>query len=212
MAPPPWDPPEFSWGPQNAQDVLQKSLRERFRRHLQRSCALLRPISLHKSAPDAFWAPFWDQNLCSRRGESIDFRKSAFPLSIFILGSKSPLKALMAFKTHLETLFGRLWGSLGAILGALGPFWSAQGPPGGTPTPVWDQFWKDLAWIWRSVRQRKKAFTTSLSKKNYMVSPYKRYKMLCAHAVKITVRRHRDTYCNQDTGQWALWRGRRAAH
>ena len=58
--PPPWGPPEFSWGPQNAQDALQKSLRERFRRHLRRSCALLRPASLHKSVPDAFWAPFWD--------------------------------------------------------------------------------------------------------------------------------------------------------
>ena len=43
---------------------------------------------------------------------------------------------------------------------------------------------KDLAWIWRSVQQRKKAFTTSLGKKNYVVSPYKRYKMLSAHAVK----------------------------
>ena len=53
-------PPEFSWGAQNAQDALQKSLRERFRRHLRRSCALLRPASLHKSVPDAFWAPFWD--------------------------------------------------------------------------------------------------------------------------------------------------------
>ena len=63
-----------------------------------------------------------------------------------------------------ETLFSRLWGSLGALLGALGPFWSAQGPPGGTPAPVWDHFWKDLAWIWRSVRQRKKAFTASLRK------------------------------------------------
>ena len=51
---PPWGPPEFSWGPQNAQDVLQKSLRERFRRHLRRSCALLRPVSLDKSVPDAF--------------------------------------------------------------------------------------------------------------------------------------------------------------
>ena len=36
--------------------------------------------------------PSGPQNLCSRRGESIDFRKSAFPLSIFILGPKSPLK------------------------------------------------------------------------------------------------------------------------
>ena len=58
--PPPWGPPEFSWVPQNAQDALQKSLRERFRRHLRRSCALLRPDSLQKSVPDAFWAPFWD--------------------------------------------------------------------------------------------------------------------------------------------------------
>ena len=58
--PSPLGPPEFSWGPQNAQDALQKSLRERFRRHLRRSCALLRPASLHKSVPDAFWAPFWD--------------------------------------------------------------------------------------------------------------------------------------------------------
>ena len=39
---------------------LQKSLRERFRRHPKRSCALLQPVSLHKSASDAFWAPFWD--------------------------------------------------------------------------------------------------------------------------------------------------------
>ena len=46
--------------------------------------------------------------------------------------------------------------SLGALLGALRPFWNAQGPPGGTPAPVWDQFSKDLAWIWRFVRQRKK--------------------------------------------------------
>ena len=57
---PPWDPPESSQGPPNAQDALQKSLRERFRRHLSRSCALLPPASLHKSVPDAFWAPFWD--------------------------------------------------------------------------------------------------------------------------------------------------------
>ena len=56
----PLPPPEFGWGPQNAQDALQKSLRERFRRHLRRSCALLPPASLHKSVPDAFWAPFWD--------------------------------------------------------------------------------------------------------------------------------------------------------
>ena len=28
--------------------------------HLRRSCALLRPASLHKRVPDAFWAPFWD--------------------------------------------------------------------------------------------------------------------------------------------------------
>ena len=43
---------------------------------------------------------------------------------------------------RFETLFGHLWGSLGALLGALGPFWNAQGPPGGTPAPVWDQFFK----------------------------------------------------------------------
>ena len=33
------------------------------------------------------------------------------------------------------------------------------------------------------MRQRKKAFTASLRKKNDIVSPYKRNKMLCAHAV-----------------------------
>ena len=48
---PPGTPTEFSLGPRNAQDALQKSLRERFRRHLRRSCALLRPASLHKSVP-----------------------------------------------------------------------------------------------------------------------------------------------------------------
>ena len=36
--------------------------------------------------------------------------------------------------------------------------------------------------------------------KNDIVSPYKRNKMLCAHAIQITVRRHRDAYHNQDTG------------
>ena len=36
--------------------------------------------------------PSGPQNQCSRRGESIDSRKSAFPRSILILGSKSPLK------------------------------------------------------------------------------------------------------------------------
>ena len=50
-------PPEFSQGPKNAQGALQKSLRERFRRHLSRSCVLIPPVSLHKSASDAFWAP-----------------------------------------------------------------------------------------------------------------------------------------------------------
>ena len=103
------------------------------------------------------------------------------------------LDAPMALKTHPKrksaprrswTLFGRLWGSLGAFLGALGPFWSAQGPPGGTPALIWVHFWKDLAWIWRSVRQRKKAFPTNLRKKSAIVSPYKRFKMFCAHAVK----------------------------
>ena len=33
-------------------------------------------------------------------------------------------------QTLSETFFGRLWGSLQALLGALGPFWSAQDPPG----------------------------------------------------------------------------------
>ena len=118
------------------------------------------------------------------------------------------LDAQMALKTRpkgLKSAPRRSWrrflavsGSLGAPLGALGPFSSAQGPPGGTPAPVWDHFLKDLAWIWRSVRQRKKAF--SLRRKNNIVSPYKRNKMLCAHAVKLSARRHRDTYCNQDTG------------
>ena len=166
-------------------------------------------------------------NLCSRRGESIDFRKSAFPRSIFILGSKSPLKVtswtpkwrsrrvLSAPRALQDALRDAFWPSRGVSWGALGcpwAFWSAQGLPGGTPAPLWEVFWKDLGWISRSVRQRKKAFTTSLHSKNDIVSPYKRYKMLCADAVQITIRRHRDTHCNQDTGQWALWRGRRAAH
>ena len=68
-------------------DLLQKSLRERFRRHFKRSCALLRSVSLHKSVADTFLAPFGgppDPGIYgSRRSESIDFLKisiSAFDL------------------------------------------------------------------------------------------------------------------------------------
>ena len=43
-------------------------------------------------------------------------------------------------QTLLETLFGRLWGSLGSLLGALGPFWSAQGPSRGYPRACWGPF------------------------------------------------------------------------
>ena len=38
--------------------------------------------------------------------------------------------------------------------------------------------------IWGSIRQKKNAFTTSLGRKNGIVSPYKRDKMLCKHAIK----------------------------
>ena len=48
-------------------------------------------------------------------------------------------------QTLLETLFGRLWGSLGALLGAFGSFWSAQGPPGRALAPLWELFLKDFA-------------------------------------------------------------------
>ena len=80
----------------------------------------------------------------------------------------------MALKTRpkrLKSAPRRSWRRFCAVSGGLlerSPFWSAQGSPGGTPAPVWDNFLKDLAWIWRSVRQRKKAFTT---KKNDVVSP-----------------------------------------
>ena len=40
------------------------------------------------------------------------------------------------------TLFGRLWESLGELLGALGPFGGAQGR--GAP-PLWEAFCEDLA-------------------------------------------------------------------
>ena len=43
------------------------------------------------------------------------------------------------------TLFGRLWGSLGTLLGAFGPFSSVQGLPGRTQEPLWKLFSKDLA-------------------------------------------------------------------
>ena len=59
---PPWDHPELSHGPKNAQDVSQKSLRERFGGHLRRSCALLRPVALHKSVSGAILTPKWVQN------------------------------------------------------------------------------------------------------------------------------------------------------
>ena len=41
-----------------------------------------------------------------------------------------------------ETLFGRLGRSLGALLGVLRPFWSAQGPPG--VPPIFEGFGMDL--------------------------------------------------------------------
>ena len=79
--------------------------------------------------------PSGPQNLCSRQGESLDFRKSAFPLSIFILGSKSPLKvtswtpkwrsrrAQSTSRALPEAIRDAFWLSLGVS-------WSAPGCPG----------------------------------------------------------------------------------
>ena len=97
-----------------------------------------------------FWGQFW-----------LHFGRIWLPKS-----SRSASKAPQErSQRRFETLFGCLWGSLGTLLGALGPSWSAQGPPGDTPASVWDQFLKDFAWMWRSVRQKKQAFTTSLGLK-----------------------------------------------
>ena len=94
--------------------------------------------------------PSGPQNLCSRRGESIDFRKSAFPLSILILISKSPLKTIprrpqwrsrrvqslpKSSQTFSETLFRRLRGSLGGLLGELGFLERPRDGPGGVLVP-----------------------------------------------------------------------------
>ena len=118
-----------------------------------------------KSAPRRSWRRF-----LAVSGGLLE--RSWVPLGRFgalraLLGvQKSPQSASKApqerSQTLLETLFGRLWVPLGAFLGALWPFWNAQDLPGGTPALVWDQFLKDLAWIWRFVRQRMKVFTTSL--------------------------------------------------
>ena len=80
-----WDPPDPNNGLQDATEVVQrppkrfksgqKSLRGRFGRHLRRSGALLRPASLHMNVLE----PSRPQHLCSRRGQSIEFRKPAFP-------------------------------------------------------------------------------------------------------------------------------------
>ena len=72
--------------------------------------------------------------------------------SIKITSQNELLDAPMASKapqersqTLLETLFGCLWVSLGALLGAFGSFWSAQGPPGRAPAPLWELSLKDFA-------------------------------------------------------------------
>ena len=63
---------------------------------------------------------------------------------------------------------------------------------GGTPAylgPIFEEFGMDL-----EVRAAKEeGMHSEPSYKNDIVFPYKRNKMLCAHAIKITVRRHRDT-------------------
>ena len=124
--------------------------------------------------------PSGPQNLCSRRGESIDFRKAAFPLSIFIFASKTPLKmtswtpqwhsrripsASRALPDAVRDAFRSSLRSLGALLGAFGPFWSAQDPVRGTPAPLGQAFWRNFVRIWGSTRQKKKAFITSSGKK-----------------------------------------------
>ena len=54
-------------------------------------------------------------------------------------------------QTLLETLFGRLCGSLGTLLGGLGPFWSAQGHHGVLPRLFGSHFRKDFKWISKSI-------------------------------------------------------------
>ena len=107
--------------------------------------------------------PSRPQNLCSRRGESIDFRKSAFPLSIFILGSKSPLKvtswtpkwrsrrAQSASRALPDALGDAFWPSLGVSWSAPGCPWAVlerSGPSRGYPRaclgPFLEGFGMDL--------------------------------------------------------------------
>ena len=59
---PPGRKPEGSLGTPNAKDVSQESRRERFGRHLRRSCALLRPVAHHKCVLGAILTPKWVQN------------------------------------------------------------------------------------------------------------------------------------------------------
>ena len=123
------------------------------------SWALLRSEEHFGCVLGSIWGPSGPQNQCSRRGESIDSRKSAFPRSTLILVSKSPLKltiwtpqwrsrrvqsASRAPPHALQDAFWPSLGSLGARLGAFGPFSRAQGRPGRTPAPLRELFLKHL--------------------------------------------------------------------
>ena len=54
-----------------------------------------------------------------------------------------PKRLKSASRAPPDALKDAFWpslGSLGALLGAFGPFWSAQGLPGRTPAPLWELF------------------------------------------------------------------------
>ena len=77
---PPWDPPEFSWETEKRAGWLQKSLRERFGRHLRRSSALLRPVLLRKSVSGAILTPKFVQNGLQNLSKMVRETASEFDL------------------------------------------------------------------------------------------------------------------------------------
>ena len=137
-------------------------------------------VSMRDPAPHHFgelWGQFW-----------LHFDPHLAPKIV-------PQRVRSASRALPEAIREAVWPSLGgswSALGALGPFSSAPGPPGGTPAPVWDQFSENLAWIWRSIRQRQKAFTTSLSKKKGIVSPLQ--------TLEDVVRTCRETHSTKTSG------------
>ena len=129
----------------------------------------------------------------------------------FKIPSKSDLlDAQMALKTRpkrLKSAPRRSWRRFLAVSGGLwqrswvpldrfGALRALQGVPLRLFGTIFGRIWDGTGGpCGKGRRHSQRAFV-----KNDIVSPDKRNKMLCAHAVKLTVRRHRDTYCNHDTG------------